>query len=676
MFTVPCVPSTNFLFEGKVCSCDARGFWHIDNCTLPKTRRESCEPGQIISQDCSQCICQESRQLFCTKLKCRNSQSTVSPVSYIKKLESIGPWCTPYRSYYVECGLCVCSASGLTRDAHCVTDFACLTDKPPLYSTIRSDLNRTMCLPKVMYLFPCLHCLCSDKGSFNIDNCAETCDGPKTAYFRLQCEPGTFYRRHCNVCLCPKDGYNDNISCTKAECAAEFKLTHLEHLRGREVACSPHTFTPPRCIYCVCDSTGAVDESACLELDCVKDFDYSSVKTKCSPGEMMPMCIECFCPGNRSTSGAYCSRTCTTRAKMDVLQNVLRDSVYYEKLLDHSVLRQQFTVHDSCLPSTVYMYQGRYCICPENGIIDHKLCTFGPINREGSLGAEKGHRPDVKSKDAFIDFNKTCEPSTFVEFDCNTCFCSKVGKIDPKWCTYDDCESKRIIQESHKLARLPNIVSEPSVGCNVGAITKEDCNFCICPASGIKSDLACTTNHCTGVDQPPTPDRFTCEPFVYYEVDCNICYCPRDGIKNVGKCTKNMCEKNFLRTNVCVPGQLFSDECNVCVCPPNGDKSDKVCTNHTCPDDAATWKKIFMLSQSILGNEMDEETTRSLDVCFRGEEFTIGCNLCVCPEIGLRAYATCTPILCSDNKDQQVSFILYRMGFIVDYVTREESLNS
>ncbi|XP_068631970.1 uncharacterized protein [Battus philenor] len=291
----------------------------------------------------------------------------------------------------------------------------------------------------------------------------------------------------------------------------------------------------------------------------------------------------------------------------------------------------------SCKPNFVYFDEGKYCICA-SAASNLKLCkSFNDT------------KPFRSSTDSRINYNAdmSCQPNTFIDFDCNTCYCTKRGKIDPKWCTYDDCNAKRSIQESHK---RPNLFTSDSLSevCTPGSISKEKCNFCICPESGLSREKACTKNYCSDTDQIKNTVKFTCEPLDYYEVDCNVCYCPSDGLKNVAKCTKNLCEKSYLRTDTCFPGQLFSEMCNVCLCPPNGNKNDKVCTNNTCAK-VTTWPS-FELSDNLLEDRMAGDTKRSLDFCFPGEQFIVGCKLCVCPDMGLKMYAECDSSQCNDRK--------------------------
>ncbi|XP_059055784.1 uncharacterized protein LOC131849689 [Achroia grisella] len=625
----------------QLCVCDNIGHWNEANCHRI-SRRYKCQSGQIIWKDCNQCICQEDGQLSCTVSTCLDDATTAKSVSLIlrEKLSTVSPWCTPFKSYYINCSICVCPASGWTSEATCALDSSC--------QKLPSDFitDKRLCIPNVMYLFPCFHCLCSEDRYFVPDKCVETCalqiESPR------RCLSRTFYRKNCNVCWCPDDSIPDEKHCTNVVCNKESKFKFLDNLRKGSTKCVPHTFTKPKCYYCDCNANGNINENACLELDCLKSnkFKYDVTKTTCSPGEMVPICIECFCLRNGQTSNKYCSRMCSYISKLNVLQKVLKDNAKNNSLIDRDAIKNTI-VNDICETNTVYLDQGRYCICPKSGNTHFKLCT--------SMTEDKVYRTRsamIKSYNIINEqYNQTCDPNTFVDIDCNTCYCSKNGTIDLKWCTYDDCDAKRTVQNNIKKSLPPITVSEVSDTCTPGSISKIDCNFCICPDTGSFNDRVCTKNACKDLDESANNDFLICDPLQYYIVDCNTCICPQDGFKNVARCTKNVCEKNFLRSENCVSGQLFSDDCNVCVCPPNGNKADRVCTNYTCSDAGTPWKEIFTLSKSLLSIHDFDYSTRKLDMCFPGEEFVVDCKVCVCPDMGLRVYASCTQLLCNDTSN-------------------------
>ncbi|XP_052756287.1 laminin subunit alpha-like, partial [Galleria mellonella] len=603
-----------------------------------------CQSGQIIWKGCNQCICQEDGQLDCTASVCYEETTTViAPLILREKLSTMSPWCTPLKSYYVNCSICVCPTSGWTSEATCTLDTSCLEELPSDFIT-----NKNVCIPNVMYLFPCLRCLCSDSGYFILDKCIETCNITLNTESPRRCTSKTFYRKNCNVCWCPEDSIPDEKYCTNVVCNKNPKFKYLENFRRGSLKCVPGTFTKAKCYYCDCNTKGYVNENACLELDCLKSsefkYDTSITKKTCSPGEMVPICIECFCLDNGQTNSIYCTRECSYISKLNVLQKVLKDSLQNRNLIDVEAISKT-TANEFCKPNTVYIDQGRYCLCPENDSTSFKLCSSVT---EHEIYTTRSY---IKITDDITNevFNKTCKPNTFVEINCNTCYCSKDGTVDVKWCTYDDCEAKRIVQQKIK-QYLPIItIPEFSDTCTPGSISKVDCNFCICPDSGVFKERVCTKNACDDLEQSVNNDALTCEPLEYYIVDCNTCFCPRDGFKNVARCTKNVCEKNFLRSDSCVPGQLFSEDCNVCVCPPNSNKADRACTNHICTDLDTPWKRIFMLSQSLSNRHSLDDSTRKLDICFPGEEFEVDCKVCICPDMGLRAYASCTQILCDDE---------------------------
>ncbi|KAL0861294.1 hypothetical protein ABMA27_008855 [Loxostege sticticalis] len=649
-----CVPNTHFLLNGKICRCNNLGWWVESDCRSI-ARRGGCLPGQVTWQGCSQCICQENGQLRCSDTTCYEdvtNRGDVVPTPSPFLRDNAKTWCTPFKSYYINCSICVCPASGKTAEAHCAKDSSCQQLQPSSAEFLLS-VNKNICIPKVMYLFPCLHCLCSDGGYFALDKCVETCQRQIQTESTRRCISRTFYRKNCNVCWCPDDNIPNDKLCTQTPCNKDSKFKSIESFRSVRTKCRPHSFVKPKCIYCGCNTNGNVNENACLQLDCLKanDLKYDVAKTTCSPGEMVPTCVECFCLRVGITNDTYCSNVCSYQSKLRILEKVLKDSSSNHLLIERNDIKMS-SDGEMCEPNTMYIDQGRYCLCPENGSTNFKLCTSVTVE-------VKTIRPskNIISHDVKENLNANCTPNTLVKIDCNTCYCGKNGRIDPKWCTYDDCYEKRIIQDAFKASRVSLSSVPEKTTCVPGSMSKVDCNYCICPESGKLAERACTKNICSEDQQEVEEDQFSCEPLAYYLVDCNVCLCPQDGVKNVEKCTKKICEKTFLRSDSCVPGEFFSSGCNVCVCPPDGNKIDKVCTNHRCSDFDTPWKKIFRLSKSLLVNQVSQnDNKRQLDVCFSGEEFEIDCKICVCTDVGLRSHSTCTESLCKeDNNGYNVS---------------------
>lgn len=603
-------------------------------------RRHACQPGQIIWEECRQCICQENGKLLCTNTECNED---VMETRATLRFGSPN-WCIPFKSYYVNCTLCVCPASGKMAEARCVKDSSCV-----LKGTYTSFdmVPQTICIPKVMYLFPCLNCLCSDEGQFFKSKCTETCQ--KSPLSAKRCIPKSFYTVDCNICRCPDNGSPENNICSKLTCTQSPKFTSLINLRNKTLACVPNKFTKPRCVYCECNSNGHVNELACIEQECLKleDFNYEAIKSTCTPGEMVPACVECFCPQSKLTIERYCTRVCSPQNRLAVIESMLKEKV---SLIDRNTVKETMST-DSCEPNSLFLDQGRYCLCSDTGNTNYKHCTSILENAVPKKPSKVFMGRDMTSPQK-INYNISCEPNTYIEFDCNSCYCTKNGKIDPKWCTNDNCDAKKVIMDSNIKARSggPKELKEPVpiTTCVPGSISKKDCNFCICGSSGLMADTVCTKNVCNALQEPSGQDLH-CDPSSYYTVDCNMCYCPSDGVRNVEKCTKHQCEVNFLRTSSCKPGQMFSSDCNICVCPPNGEKKDKICTNRTCFEYDAPWKKIFKISQSVLRNHLVEETTKNFEPCYPGEEFEVGCKVCVCPDMGLKEYASCNPMLCDSQ---------------------------
>ncbi|XP_053618160.1 uncharacterized protein LOC128679759 isoform X2 [Plodia interpunctella] len=639
-----CVPYSQYLENGKLCVCDNNGQLNETNCHVIGRRRHMCPSGQIIWQGCNQCICQESGQLACSMRVCPDETNKRAPSPVKQTITPAVPntsWCVPYRSYYVNCSVCVCPPSAQISEAKCVRDKFCTIEESASLKKLVSGNN--VCIPNVMYLFPCLQCLCSDGGIFSLDKCVATCHSNQKS--KQKCTPRIFFKKDCNVCWCPDEGFLDEKFCTNAVCNNTSKLKMLRVERRNTNKCVPNSFTKPKCFYCICTSDGKINEKACLQLDCLKKFE--ELKDECTPGEMVSVCIQCLCLRNGQTYSEYCSKSCTSQSRLEIFIRVLNESITNDQLLDRNIIRSNI-VNNFCQPYSVYKKDNKYCICPENGYIDMKACAIAVEYPFDNINSTHKLVTTEKSKEHASDLKK-CDPHTFVQIDCNTCYCSKNGTIDPQWCTYDDCESKRIIAKGRKsVIAMSN--SELSNTCTPGSVLKEGCNFCICPNNGSYFGRTCTKNTCdaTGGVNEVKDEIITCDPLTYFVVDCNTCLCPEDGIKNVGRCSKNICEKSFLRSSACEPGHLFSEDCNVCVCPPNGDRNDRVCTNHTCSEADAPWKRIFKISQNLLSNQ-PSDGIRQLDVCFPGEEFTIGCKLCICPDIGLKAYATCTHMQCEEE---------------------------
>ncbi|XP_013142923.1 PREDICTED: uncharacterized protein LOC106106811 [Papilio polytes] len=605
------------------------GRWSEKDCQYG-LRRQTCSYGQIIWQGCRQCRCNSIGELHCTDIYCTDKQSTAR-----REISTIGNRCIPLKYYRANCSICFCPASGLISEARCTVDSSCLSTNQQ-QSRSFTTIDDTNCIPNVMYVFPCLQCLCSEDGKFLLEKCFEVCQAQTQLKLNPQCKPGSYYRRNCNVCQCSQNRIQDDKLCTNISCGVNTPSSNLVSLRNMRKKCVPYTFTQPICLFCDCNSNGTINEDSCLLTDCSTNLELKSANYsgQCNADEVVPVCVECFCLQNGSTDGKYCSRACNYQSKFKVLERVLTESIQTQNLIKKSDLK--IIPSHSCKPNSVYFDEGKYCICSTSAT-NLKLCkSFNDTKPFRTL-------PDNQ-----INYNvdMPCQPNTFVDFDCNSCYCSKKGKIDPKWCTYDDCNAKRLIQESHK---RPNLFTADTLSeaCTPGSISKDKCNFCICPESGLSKEKACTKNYCSDTDKNQNNVRFTCEPLAYYEVDCNVCYCPSDGLKNVAKCTKNLCEKSYLRSDSCSSGQLFSEMCNVCLCPPNGNKNDRVCTNHTCPE-VASWPS-FELSENLLEDRLTSDTKRSLDLCFPGEQFIDGCKQCVCPEMGLKMYAECDVSQCTEK---------------------------
>ncbi|XP_041976813.1 uncharacterized protein LOC121731453 isoform X2 [Aricia agestis] len=621
-----CPSNSRFIMNGLLCVCNREGAWSRVSCSLIG-RREPCAPAEVHRHGCSRCTCHRGN-LICDHTLCPVESATLTASS---NLSYFGPSCSPFRSYYFNCSLCVCPASGKTSEAQCIVDLSC----PMMGSLNRSRSSvQNVCLANVIYLFPCLQCLCSERGTFVYEKCVEKCY-KSIGRTPRRCMPGSMYRVNCSVCRCPENGIHDDIFCVKVECNGKTTRSIVRTLPAK-ASCTPHAFTEPICYYCDCSPDGVVDDRSCIEIECPKIIPTRRKYTStCSPGEVTPLCVECFCLRNGNIRNEFCTRNCSDRKKIAILETILKEN--FNLIDDKRIVK--IKENEKCEPNFLYLDDNsRYCLCLK-GNSSSKACT---LYYRHTVEPAPHQYTNVE-----IDYNASCKPITLVEFGCNVCYCSKTGKIDPKWCTIDDCEAIKKTQESHWSYPVKVPSAESKSTCEPGAISRMQCNFCICPENGLSKDRVCTKNYCEQ-HQSVSDDAFVCDPLAYYRVDCNVCLCPKDGLKNVAKCTKNVCESNFLRSDLsCTPGHLFVEDCNICVCPISGKKEDTACTNHAC--EKRSWK--VLKAANVHMSPMNLK--RNLDVCFRGEEFIQGCNLCLCPEDGFKNYAICEDMACDQESPYQ-----------------------
>lgn len=194
--------------NGQLCYCNSQGTWTEANCK-DVTQNQHCRPGQIIWQGCKQCVCQANAQLLCTSVFCHSDARKAMQSALLE----YGSKCLPFQTYYVNCSLCLCPASGQALDAQCVPDPSCPLD--PYKIDIVTLFRRNHCMSKVIYLFPCIQCLCSETGFFVPDKCIQKCLPQNQSVSR--CKPGTLYKNDREVCKCPDSGKRDNKLCVKSE---------------------------------------------------------------------------------------------------------------------------------------------------------------------------------------------------------------------------------------------------------------------------------------------------------------------------------------------------------------------------------------------------------------------------------------------------------------------------
>ena len=109
--------------------------------------------------------------------------------------------------------------------------------------------------------------------------------------------------------------------------------------------------------------------------------------------------------------------------------------------------------------------------------------------------------------------------------------------------------------------------------CTPGSMfeSADGCNSCQCPASGLRSDAACSTRMC---------GQTACSPGARFDAEdgCNVCICPESGLRSGAACTERAC------ADLCTPGTSFAaaDGCNECQCPESGRRDDAACTRRAC----------------------------------------------------------------------------------------------
>lgn len=644
-----CNPNGQFYMNGLLCQCNSDGTWTEANCRSTYKRR-ICSPGIVTFKDCSRCVCQDNGQYLCSYIGCdkktnpNNFNSRKTEINVL--LDIIGTSCVPFKSYYVNCNICFCPPSGKSNEAQCSRDESCtLSSAVPSTQT----LMKTSCVPKLIYSYPCLQCPCTDQGRFNTAKCVNTCSEKKLMpVLPVQCTPKSFYKIKCNVCFCPTNGIPDPKYCSKKKCtddSSNTKMLRHDDLPQPTPECTPYTFTEKRCFYCTCNPGAIVNENHCLEVECelIEESEYTAV---CTPDEMYPICAECYCYRANLMDIAYCTKRCSQENKAAIFKKVLNDSTTKVELLDSSEI-QDIANKTRCEPNSLFKSNNKTCLCPETSIINQQYCGF--VGSANELPKEK----QLLYKDVYkvnITFNASCSPSTFVRFDCNVCYCTRDGKIDPKWCTYDDCETLQKIQDSRENPKLDETEGET---CIPGLVSRKSCNLCLCPQSGLAKDRICSRNPCDSAAATTNLKLdILCKPTAYFKVDCNVCLCPKDGVKNLESCSKHNCERNALRTVECEPGKLFSDECNICICPVSGRMNDKICTTYACSFGVNADKNVLASSQQLLDQfEAYTDHSRTLDPCYPEEEFVQGCKLCICPDMGLKQYATCTTMLCDPSQN-------------------------
>ncbi|KAI5639168.1 hypothetical protein NE865_08233 [Phthorimaea operculella] len=592
-----CYPNSQSVLNGRICHCSNLGHWVEPWCYTPDRRQtdhRKCTPGQITLQGCNRCLCQENGQLTCTEDA--TCAARISHTSVHESLSTVMPWCSPYRTYYFKCNICICPATGKSSESHCAIDTSCTSFKEP--SLTEMIFKKTNCIPTVMYLFSCLHCLCSDEGHFSSDKCVKTCVGQSHASHR--CNPKSIYRKDCNVCFCPETGISDIKLCTNATCNDPLGFESMRSLKIKQTGCTPYTFTKPKCVYCDCNRNGKIDEGSCLKHECLASerSGHENDGESCIPGEVASLCTECFCPRNGTTTEKFCSKTCTYSSKLKVLENIIV-SPDIRNIVDQEVLNRN-DQGELCNPQTVYSDKGKYCLCPDTG----RICTKNDCESvvTNSTQEQQSHRDD----------KFTCEPLTYYEVDCNVCLCPRDGIKNVVKCTKNDCEKSLLRSD----------------GCVPGQLFSTECNVCVCPPNGNIAERACTTYTCNTV---PWSKIFQLSE------------------RLLGN---QITEDETRKLDFCFPGEEYFDGCKLCQCPDMGLRTYATCSSVFCDEEkreidgdrhevsnsheSTGSNRGMPLYRKLSGNREDctivnYTTALKRRECTPGSTYIVGCKQCYCP---------------------------------------------
>lgn len=190
----------------------------------------------------------------------------------------------------------------------------------------------------------------------------------------------------------------------------------------------------------------------------------------------------------------------------------------------------------------------------------------------------------------------------------------------------------------------------------------DDCQVCLCPASGITSEAVCWRSWSWDKMCVPGGDREHCVVGRSFRLpNGDVCTCENSGLKKDAICVNYSCTikpmAEALRGAFCEPAAAFAaeDGCNTCMCPASGLAVGVGCTTRACPP--AGRLRASVSGASTYG--FQPKTTPALgtigaagsfgrDFCCPGSVFLSadGCNSCVCVASGIKSESSCTLIAC------------------------------
>jgi len=206
-----------------------------------------------------------------------------------------------------------------------------------------------------------------------------------------------------------------------------------------------------------------------------------------------------------------------------------------------------------------------------------------------------------------------CEPECVVDFDCG------FGAIPPV------CDGHVLLIPSMMYCNPETLTCEPG---EPGSI---DCTVL---------GMLCDNGECIEPEGP------TCEPGEVYDLGdgCNTCKCPESALKSEATCTEEICPECLVDDDCAFTQLPVFPGCNgntyVVNVPPYCDQETLTCAyGGQQIIDCEEFGQVCSEGQCV---DIDDGT------CTPGEGFLAddGCNMCGCPESGLKSEAICTLMAC------------------------------